>query len=67
MKFGIFPNLGKKNLFPYLPQLLRLLEAKGNTYVLPSVMQEGLEAQGVHGTFGAIDELGHSDCILSIG
>ncbi len=67
MKFGIFPNLGKKNLFPYLPKLLALLEQKGNTYLLPSVMQEGLEAQGLHSPFGSIDELGHMDAILSIG
>lgn len=67
MKFGIFPNLGKKNLFPYLPELLKTLENQGNSYLLPRVMKKGLEAQGLKGPFGSIEELGHTDCILSIG
>lgn len=67
MKFGIFPNLGKKNVFPYLPKLMALLEQKGNTCLLPALMRDGLEKQGIEGPFGTIEELGAMDCILSIG
>lgn len=67
MKFGIFPNLGKMNLFSYLPTLLQILEKRGHTYLLPATMRKGLEEKGIHGTFASLEELGHSDCILSIG
>lgn len=67
MKFGIFPNLGKKDVFSYLPELMTLLEKKGQSYLLPSIMQAGLEKEGISGPFGSIEELGNTDCILSIG
>ena len=67
MKFGIFPNLGKADVGPFLPKLMNILQKGKNTWLFPLSMKEGLEACGIHGPFGKIEELGAADCILSIG
>lgn len=68
MRFAIFPNLGKEKLFTYLPELLRMIEERKSSALLPLSMKEGLEAGGIEGaSYGTIDELGNCDCLLSIG
>ncbi len=68
MRIGIYPNVGKKDLFTYLPRLLALLEKKEIAYVLPLSMKEGLETGGLQiSSYGTVEELGNMDAILSIG
>lgn len=68
MRFAIFPNLGKENLFTFLPELLGMIEERKSSALLPLSMKEGLEAGGIKGaSYGSIDELGNCDCLLSIG
>ena len=68
MRFAIFPNLGKEKLFTFLPELLRIMQERKSSALLPLSMKEGLEAGGIKGaSYGSINELGNCDCLLSIG
>ena len=49
MRFAIFPNLGKEKLFTFLPELLRMIEERKSSALLPLSMKEGLEAGGIKG------------------
>ncbi len=68
MRIGLYPNVGKEKLFAYLPSLLAALEKRGISYLLPLSMKESLVAGGIEtDAYGSLEELGNTDCILSIG
>ena len=68
MKFGIYPNLGKKDLKMALERLTALLRDKNIDYSLPLSMKKGLMDMGfTEDTYETDESMGKRDFILSVG
>lgn len=68
MKFGIYPNLGKKDLKMALERLTALLRDKNIDYSLPLSMKKGLMDMGfTEDTYETDESMGKRDVILSVG
>lgn len=68
MKFGIYPNLGKKDLKMALERLTALLRDKNIDYSLPLSMKKGLMDMGfTEDTYETDESMGKRDIILSVG
>lgn len=68
MKFGIYPNLCKKNLSDNLHNLIRILSEKNLSYSLPVTMKEGLVEAGFNNEiFETVEQMGKRNIILSVG
>lgn len=68
MKFGIYPNLEKKDLKQPLFQLLKILRSENISYTLPEEMKPGIEALGFENEcYEPTVSMRKKDVILSIG
>lgn len=70
MIFGLYPNLGKENLYKILPHMIRILEARGISYMIPVGAKPDFLAHHIHlheENFVPMKRLGSSDFIVSIG
>lgn len=68
MKFGIYPNLEKKNLRQPLLQLLKILKSENISYTFPVEMKPGMESLGfMNEWYEPTESMGKKDVILSVG